>query len=104
MTDKATPRPWDIYELDPDNWGVAEIGKSAHGIFGSKTDAAFTVRAVNSYDESRALLKEAAGWIETLDEDAFGYIENDDHEVPTCWPVKRELLARITAHLEAKND
>lgn len=52
-TDKAAPRPWDVFQLDEDNWGVCEEGEPPHGIFGEKQDADLTVSAVNAYDPAR---------------------------------------------------
>lgn len=59
MSDQTTPRPWEVFQLDPDNWGVCAANEPPHGIFGEEVDAAFTCRAANSYDDVRALVEAA---------------------------------------------
>lgn len=95
MTDKATERPWKYWP-----WHIAEgvatvtAGSSpASDIIcttASDADAALIVRAVNSYDEGRAIMKDCAAWLNHLsaagdDLDKLG---------------SEELIARIRAYLE----
>ena len=99
VTDKTTARPWAIMKIG----SAAGISARIYAVEGMKdvahipmewngrtngADAELIVAAVNSFDESRALLKEAANWIDHLIDGAM--LDRSESE---------DFIARISAHL-----
>lgn len=40
-------------------------------------------------------LRDAIAAIKTLPDDCFGYVENNDNDLPSVWPIKLELLDKM---------
>lgn len=99
MSDKPTPRPWKITRHDFDTVQIADADNDEFIMMdcpSSDSDeevAALIVQAVNSYDEARALLREAA--------DVFGqFCDAIDDENDPVRGLSEDMFARIRAYLE----
>lgn len=77
----------------------ASCGLDEFSAFNIEEDVriAWNRRAVNTHDAALSALREARGWIDTLPEEAFGFVTSADGQAR--WPVRNELLARIDALL-----
>lgn len=95
VSDKATPRPWKFVPWHVEEGPPAVRAGAAFGPIvcttSSDADAALIVAAVNSYDESRALLKEAVDMIDRYAK-SMRTRRLPDHK-------QQDLIARLRAHL-----